>query len=78
MNSLPKWKCHKTVRAGKILFVGSTSLGIEGEERTREVSPGFFARGRPSVGDYFVIYGDDYISWSPAIAFEVGYTREEQ
>ena len=37
----------------------------------------FFARGMPTPGDYIVIYADGYKSWSPAKAFEEGYTRVE-
>ncbi len=37
----------------------------------------FFARGYPAFGDYYVVYEDGYVSWSPAKAFEDGYTRIE-
>lgn len=34
-----------------------------------------FARGAPDIGDYLVRYEPDgYLSWSPAKAFEDGYT----
>lgn len=41
------------------------------------VCPGdaFFARGEPAIGDYLVKYEDGYLSWSPAKAFEDGYTK---
>lgn len=35
----------------------------------------FLAKHRPQVGGYIVVYEDGYLSWSPAKAFEEGYTR---
>lgn len=84
--NLASWQCHKVVRAGKIRELingqraGSDAVvammveAIDGS--STEVCPGdaFFARGAPALGDYLVIYDDDYISWSPAKAFEEGYS----
>jgi hypothetical protein len=40
-----------------------------------EVSAEYVMRHKPQVGGYYVVYPDGYKSWSPAEAFESGYTR---
>ncbi len=84
MGMLAKWQSHKIVHAGKVLVQGhaagedTSGLIIEdvnGEPCPIEVPNNFFARGTPSPGDYVVVYEDGYKSWSPAKAFEEGYTR---
>ena len=35
----------------------------------------YLQRHKPEVGGYYVVYDDGYKSWSPAKAFEEGYTR---
>lgn len=40
-----------------------------------EVSAAYLAKHEPQVGGYFVRYEDGYESFSPAEAFEGGYTR---
>lgn len=35
------------------------------------------AKHKPQVGGYFVVYEDGYTSFSPAAAFEDGYSRVE-
>ena len=35
----------------------------------------FVSKHNPQVGGYYVVYDDGYKSWSPADAFEGGYTR---
>ena len=39
------------------------------------VSREFVLKHRPQVGGYYVVYDDGYKSFSPAKAFEEGYTR---
>lgn len=39
------------------------------------VSAEYLAKHKPVVGGYFVVYVDGYESFSPATAFEEGYTR---
>lgn len=39
------------------------------------VSHEYVERCRPQIGGYFVVYEDSYESYSPAKAFEDGYTR---
>jgi hypothetical protein len=39
------------------------------------VSRHYMLKHDPKVGGYYVVYADGYKSWSPAQAFEEGYTR---
>ena len=48
---------------------------VNGAECKVQMPIGWDVRGRPDVGDYVVIYEDGYKSWSPAAAFEAGYSR---
>jgi hypothetical protein len=34
----------------------------------------YVAKHKPQAGGYYVVYADGYKSWSPAAAFEEGYT----
>jgi len=40
-----------------------------------EVAAEFVDKHKPEIGGYFVAYDDGYYSYSPASAFEGGYTR---
>lgn len=86
MSQLADWKCHKIVKAGKILPVQITQDEGEGTSNVTVadcngapclvvIADTAFARGMPKTGDYIVIYEDGYKSWSPAKAFEDGYAR---
>ena len=89
MGELADWKCHKVVKAGRILELPrilaaghepllSCALTVEdcnGAACAVEMPKEAFTRSKPIVGDYVVIYEDGYKSWSPAKAFEDGYTR---
>ena len=81
MSELADWKCHKIVKAGKITAFGPDWSGpvtvedANGATCKVDMPPNAFARGRPNLGDYIVIYDDGYKSWSPAKAFEDGYAR---
>lgn len=46
----------------------------EGEFPSFVVSGEFMAKHKPVAGGYFVVYADGYESFSPAKAFEEGYT----
>ena len=46
-----------------------------GPDAAPAVTRAFMARHQPEVGGYFVRYEDGYESFSPAAAFESGYTR---
>lgn len=79
---LKMWQCHKLVFAGKIIEVrddgaAERALMVEGlDDAPVLICPGddFYKRGVPKVGDYFVHYENDYLSWSPGDVFEAGYT----
>lgn len=76
MPEMPQYKCHKEVWAlkiakvtGKLLtFVEQGFVGIT-------VSDEYLAKHKPVAGGYYVVYKDGYKSFSPAEAFESGYTR---
>jgi len=78
---LTTYKCHKEVKACKIEAVemvpdkvGFIKLTIA-NGKTLELD--LDARPKPSVGWYFVLYADGYYSFSPASAFEEGYSIKE-
>lgn len=85
MGELAKWKSHKIVKAGRLFQRSDDDPSLSEVTLTVEdvngapckvcVPRNFFARGAPTRGDYIVIYEDGYKSWSPAKAFEEGYTR---
>jgi len=78
---MPRYKCHKVVHALKI---GSVEYQSGGGVRLSFIEPGYeplflkseyTKRCTPQAGGYFVVYQDGYQSYSPAPAFEEGYTR---
>ena len=77
---LPRWQSHKVVWADKILKVMPGARGrvvwcLECGGNIG-VSEDLKVRGGDNpVGGYYVCYEDGYESWSPAKAFEEGYTR---
>jgi hypothetical protein len=78
---LPRWKCHKIVEADKIKSITYDREGLRWHLEGGTVvaiSPQIISRGEPKTGDYYVVYEDGYISWSPKKAFEEGYTRMEE
>jgi hypothetical protein len=85
---LPRYKCHKEVWAAKIMAV-DVKRGVEGfrlgarlsldfgdgrESAYAEVDGKWLSKHSPEVGGYYVQYDDGYRSYSPAAAFESGYT----
>ena len=80
---LPKYKSHKTVQAAKIVNFdlnasGDHYLVLEGVPAPVEVSDDYMHKHMPEKGGYFVRYEDGYESFSPAGAFEAGYTKIEE
>jgi hypothetical protein len=76
---MPKYVSHKTVHALKIkeVFVeedGSATLTPEHTYEPIPVAADWYNKHRPSAGGYYVVYKDGYASFSPAEAFEEGYT----
>lgn len=85
---LPAYKSHKTVWALKIADIQQSpadelSTVDGGTWRLIPVNPGYghitvphsyVQKHQPHVGGYYVVYADGYASFSPATAFEEGYT----
>ena len=73
---MPRYQCHKKVWALKIADVtGCTITLADPGYAAFEVEPEMYLRYTPTAGDYYVVYDDGYKSFSPAKAFEEGYTR---
>lgn len=76
---MPRYKCHKVVHALKIADVtGETITPADPGYAAFTVDPKLFLRFTPSAGDYYVVYEDGYASFSPAQAFEQGYSLLDQ
>lgn len=88
---MPKYRCHKEVRAMKISRVMRGADGGYGavielvmpvetykvSDFTVDVDHDYIKKHDPAPGDYYVVYRDGYCSCSPAEAFENGYTLIE-
>ena len=78
---LKVYQSHKIVRAMKITSMEESEH--EGMTLYREngdgviVSEAYVTKHAPSIGGYYVAYEDGYESFSPAEAFESGYTPVE-
>ncbi len=76
----PKYSCHKTVEAFQIAGIATDDqpghLLLTGTPDLPDVrvTPEWMAKHQPQEGGYFVQYADGYQSYSPAHAFETGYT----
>lgn len=85
---MPRYKCHKEVHALKIKSIERDPRS-ENEETDGSLilvpeEPGFapfrvdlsyVRKHNPQPGGYYVVYADNYRSFSPGKAFEEGYTR---
>lgn len=76
---MPKYRCHKEVWALKIVGLtvlsdGTVEIIPEKPFAAFTVTPEYAQNHKPEVGGYFVVYKDGYASYSPAKAFEEGYT----
>lgn len=86
LKPLPRYRCHKEVSALKIKAVIPNPRGYELHFENAlfvpmQVSTEWMMKHLPSdhgyshlCGGYAVWYEDGYMSWSPAAAFEGGYT----
>lgn len=85
---MPRYKSHKIVHALKIAAIKRDGEGenreSDGSAMITPVEEGYAAfkvdhaymrKHNPQVGGYYVVYPDGYKSWSPAEAFEGGYTK---
>lgn len=90
LRQMPKYKCHKEVWALKIVKIVRDG---EGEDRETDgsaiitpaedgygafrVNNEYMRKHNPEVGGYYVLYADNYASYSPAKVFEEGYTKAD-
>lgn len=88
---MPRYRCHKEVHALKIRAVTHNSVlaQLSGNESDGSalitpddagfaefrVTAEYVRKHNPQAGGYYVVYEDGYASFSPAKAFEDGYTR---
>lgn len=75
---MPRYRCHKEVHALKIAAILHDQFGAVVSTDTGppfRVDPAYVEKHKPQVGGYYVVYADGYKSFSPAQAFEEGYTR---
>lgn len=78
---MPRYKCHKIVWALKIKQVvtnpdGSWAIIPEDEGYAQfDITNEYYDKHKPQIGGYYVEYEDGYKSFSPAKAFESGYTK---
>ena len=80
---LPRYQCHKIVHALKIKaleqhpeYPGEYLLTPEDSAYAPFMVSRDYVNGRSAKeGGYYVAYEGGYESWSPAEAFESGYTR---
>jgi hypothetical protein len=85
---MPRYACHKEVWALKIKAIrqndqptdlagGSWLLDVEepGYAPIEVSHIDYVLKHSPHAGGYYVVYKDGYKSFSPAKAFEDGYTR---
>lgn len=76
---LPRYQCHKSVSAAKILSIDYNACQLtveyEPEPIVLHMGSAFMQKHQPFVGGYVVFYDDGYQSYSPALAFESGYSK---
>jgi hypothetical protein len=71
--TMKRYQCHKQVDAAKITAINDGVLTFE-DGSTRAVGDRWLQAKAAHVGGYYVAYADGYDSFSPAKAFEEGYT----
>ena len=77
---MPVYKCHKEVWALKIASIEERPSGVfmmtTAEKGFAEfyVDKEYMDKHKPHAGGYYVVYKDGYKSFSPAEAFEDGYS----
>lgn len=83
---MPRYQCHKKVWALKIKEVETTERNKDGkyncyldfeDEGYAPIAVGqeYCEKHQPQAGGYYVVYEGGYKSFSPAEAFEAGYSR---
>lgn len=81
---MPRYKCYKEVWALKIAAIeyvhsaqDTVTAIITPAEKSYAaftVDEAYINKHKPEVGGYYVVYRDGYRSFSPAAAFEEGYS----
>ena len=87
---MPRYQCHKKVCALKIKAIDLDIEKARAEDRETDgsatitpeeegyapfkVDALYLRKHQPQAGGYYVVYDDGYKSYSPAEAFETGYT----
>jgi len=73
---MPRYVCHKVVHALQIQAVIGSNLVFEDSDfDDRDMGHEWVSKHQPVAGGWLVVYKDGYESFSPAEAFEDGYTR---
>lgn len=75
---LKRYRSHKEVWAAKITDIAVTETCITLSFENDKVSIGYdllHQKPSPKIGMYLIIYNDGYFSFSPADAFESGYSE---
>lgn len=80
---LPRYQCHKQVHALKVAQLMENPRGFELHFEDQSYVPMQFphewiVKHAAHAGGYFVWYADGHKSFSPADAFEAGYTLIEE
>lgn len=76
---MDRYKSHKEVYAFQIVRIeaGDSFSSLIGDRCSVTVDQAYLEKHQPQVSGYYVKYVDGYESWSPAEAFEDGYTKIE-
>lgn len=81
---MPRYKCHKVVWALKIKSIeynadtgGANIIPEDDGYASFPVDQDYLKKHSPESGGYYVVYKGGYKSFSPADAFESGYTCEQ-
>jgi hypothetical protein len=73
---LPRYRCHKIVGALKIAQIqGNVLTPADQGFAPFILDKEYLRKHSPEAGGYYVVYEDGYKSFSPAKAFDEGYTR---
>lgn len=71
--ALQEYRCHKIVRAAKIVAIERGLVLDLGPYGAIQVNQGWVEEKRAVAGGYYVVYDDGYCSFSPEKAFVDGY-----
>lgn len=75
---LTLYRCHKIVRAFMVGKVEGNRIYAADSLAYHEAAPEFLFKHNLNQPGYLVFYEDGYVSFSPAKAFEAGYTPAQE